>query len=363
MKPKPAERRAGPSALGRRFLVTVVVLAPLVVLGVSRAALRGPVRHPHGDFKEDCALCHDAKGWKPAKISAKFDHGRYGFTLAGAHAASGCRSCHASLEFRGASATCIGCHEDPHRGELGMECGRCHGSRSFVDRGPMVRAHLMTRLPLVGQHAAVECESCHPPAAQGHMQFVNTPADCQSCHLADYDAARNPDHRGGGFSTDCARCHTAMGWNSARFDHQATAFPLTGAHRTVACASCHAGGVYDGLNTSCVSCHRPDYDGTANPAHAAAGFGTECQSCHTTTNWSASFDHDGRFFPIYSGRHRNEWSACADCHTNPTNYTEFNCLGCHPHSDRAETDGHHREESGYRYDSASCYSCHPRGNS
>ena len=29
-----------------------------------------------------------------------------------------------------------------------------------------------------------------------------------------------------------------------------------------------------------------------------------CDTCHSTTAWRpASFDHDGRYFPIYSGKH------------------------------------------------------------
>ena len=139
-----------------------------------------------------------------------------------------------------------------------------------------------------------------------------------------------------------------------------TRFPLTGAHRTVSCQSCHGNGVYPGKSTDCVSCHRSDYDQTTNPVHTAAGFPLDCASCHTTSGWSgARFDHDGRFFPIYSGAHRGRWQSCAECHTNPANYAQFTCLPCHG---QTETNGHHREVSGYQYDSQACYSCHPRGN-
>jgi len=83
----------------------------------------------------------------------------------------------------------------------------------------MVKAHQLTAFPLTGFHATLDCETCHPPAAQGQMQFLNTQADCQSCHMKDYNAARNPDHRGGGFPTECATCHNSIGWKTANFDH------------------------------------------------------------------------------------------------------------------------------------------------
>jgi Zn finger protein HypA/HybF involved in hydrogenase expression len=142
-----------------------------------------------------------AGGWKPARISSKFDHGKFGFRLDGAHAAAACTGCHASLDFSSSSMQCASCHQVPHRGEMGIDCARCHSARSFVDRGPMVRAHQLTRFPLTGSHAGLDCEGCHQPAAQGRLQFVNTQAECRACHMNDFRAAKEPDHVGGGFST------------------------------------------------------------------------------------------------------------------------------------------------------------------
>jgi hypothetical protein len=185
---------------------------------------------------------------------------------------------------------------------------------------------------------------------------------CVSCHQQDYNGTTSPVHSTAGFSTNCQTCHTTTAWQGATFDHSATAFPLTGVHRTTACNDCHGGGVYAGLNTACVSCHQQDYDGTTNPGHAAAGFPTDCASCHTTNGWQgATFNHDTRFFPIYSGRHRGLWSSCTTCHINAANYSQFTCFSCHPHSDRAKTDSDHRGRNGYSYDSQACYNCHPRG--
>ena len=320
--------------------------------------------NPHGKFRDDCRLCHRADAWSPARIDRAFDHEkRSGFALRGAHAAARCQSCHASLDFSGGpGAQCASCHEDPHRGELGGDCARCHTSRSFIERTGMVRAHAFTQFPLTGAHAALDCEMCHEMAPQGHARFVGTDAACQSCHAIDYRATRDPPHLAAGFPLECQICHTPMTWRSARFDHSGTAFPLTGAHRGVACAGCHGDGVYRGKSAACASCHRGDYDRTSDPPHAGAGFPLTCESCHNTTTWSgARFDHDTSNFPIYSGRHAGLWSSCTTCHNVPQNYSAFTCFSCHPHNDRAKTDGDHSGRAGYVYDSAACYSCHPRG--
>ena len=418
----------------RRLLAVLLVLLPVVALGVARGATRPRVANPHGRFKGECDQCHGPEGWKPARISPRFDHAKFGFALEGAHAASSCLGCHKSLDFAASSMMCAACHEDPHRSEMGTDCARCHSARSFVDRGPMLRAHQLTRFPLSGSHAAIDCEGCHKPAAQGQLRFVNTQAECRACHMDEYNSAKSPDHAAGGFSTECQGCHTATTWSHARFDHQRSGFPLTGAHRTAACESCHTGGRYADTPSACIACHQADYD-RAQPPHAASGFAASaCASCHSTTNWSgssfnhdatsfpltgahrsqtcvschsdgvfngkstscqschldtynaavpnhaaagfaasacaschnttswagATFDHDSRYFRIYRGGHAGRWNACTDCHQVPANYASFNCLSCHPHSDRAETDGKHDGNSGYRYESTACYSCHSR---
>lgn len=352
----------------RRGIAALLVVLPLVALGAAGSqarsaspAARARPENPHGSFRGECVDCHGPEGWKPARIGRKFDHAKFGFRLEGAHAAASCMSCHRTLDFAASTMQCASCHQDPHRAEMGTDCARCHSARSFVDRGPMLRAHQLTRFPLSGSHAGLDCESCHPPVAQGRLRFVNTQAECRACHMDQYRSARDPDHAASGFSTECQACHTSTTWSRARFDHARSGFPLTGAHRTAACASCHSGGRYTGTPRDCIACHQQDYD-TAQPAHAAAGFAASaCASCHNTTAWAgATFDHDSRYFRVFRGGHAGRWSSCNDCHTVPSNFTSFDCLGCHPHSDRTKTDDKHRGRSGYRYESTSCYSCHAR---
>jgi hypothetical protein len=329
-----------------------LLIAPLIVALASPLAARlAPPESPHGKFRGECADCHSANAWKPARISTKFNHAKFGFPLEGAHAAASCTSCHASLDFTQEKQLCASCHEDVHRGELGTDCARCHTSRSFIDRSAMLRAHQASRFPLTGSHASLECEDCHKPAAAGHMQFVGQRADCSGCHMADFQAAKAPDHVAGGFPLDCMTCHSTGDWHRARFNHDFTGFPLTGAHRAVDCASCHPGNVFTARSTACASCHQSNYDQTTNPAHAASGFSTQCQTCHTTTSWAgATFNHSG--FPLTGG---HAGVPCASCHSGGV-YQGLStaCVSCHQ-SNYDQTTNPPHAASGY---STQCQTCH-----
>ena len=324
-----------------------------VSLAVRTARAQSKVKNPHGDYKEDCSLCHRATGWKPAQISKKFDHEKFGIPLQGAHATVACTQCHTSLDFAMAPTACVDCHADVHNAELGSDCARCHGTRSFIDRNDQIRMHRLTRFPLAGAHQTLDCEMCHRLAAPGSLSWVNTAADCASCHMADYNATSDPDHAGAGFSQDCAACHNEQAWSRVRFDHGETAFPLTGVHSSLACESCHVGGVFSGLSTACVSCHQQDYDGATNPDHAGAGFPTTCESCHGTRGWSgADFNHATTGFPL-TGAHLGR--ACAECHIgNVFTGLSAACVSCHQQDYDGTTNPNHAS-SGMP---TTCESCH-----
>ncbi len=311
------------------------------------------IANPHGDYKEDCSLCHRSDGWKPARISAKFDHEKFGVPLKGAHASIKCTQCHTNLDFSMASTACVDCHADVHNGELGTDCARCHGTRSFIDRNDQVRLHRMTRFPLAGAHLTLDCEMCHRLTSPDALTWVNTPTDCQSCHMNDYNATTNPNHVASGFSTDCAMCHNEQAWQRVRFDHAATRFPLTGAHTTVACERCHVGGVFSGTPTACVACHQSDYDGTTDPPHAGAGFPTTCADCHTTRGWDgANFNHANTGFPL-TGAHTTV--ACERCHVGGVyTGTPTACVSCH----QADYDGTTNPNHAAASFPTSCVDCH-----
>jgi hypothetical protein len=367
-------------------MLPVVCFCALALLALPLPAAENDEEpeYPHGDFAEDCELCHQAAGWRPVQISDEFDHGKRGFPLLGAHASATCRACHVSLEFTVADDDCVGCHMDIHQGELGTDCRRCHTNESFIDRAWMRRAHVVTLFPLRGAHLPLDCEDCHPPAPQGMGQFVLTPVDCEACHLDLFMAVQDPDHQAGGFPTDCNQCHGQVAWE--RFDHNsllpcenchmddylATTDPN---HQTLGlptdCADCHTPVDWERFdhNTTveCRVCHMDKYLATTNPDHQSIGFNDDCAQCHTTINWEfmggSGFDHDGMFFPIYSGKHAGRWDTCNECHTTPGNFSSFTCLECHPHSDEIKTNADHSEEPGYTYNSQACLGCHPQGDS
>lgn len=315
---------------------------------------RGPVI-PHDTFPKDCSICHTSTSWTEIRQDFVFDHEKEtGVPLLGAHADAECLRCHND---RGPVAVfaqrgCSGCHEDIHRGKLGKNCADCHEERDWSPQEQIAR-HNRTRFPLVGAHVAAGCFRCHPDAQAGN--FDRTDTACVSCHRDDLARATNPDHQVQGWTHDCQQCHIPTSWTGAGFNH--SAFPLTGKHATTPCAQCHVGGIYSGLSHACVSCHQADYDGTTNPNHAAAGFPTTCQICHSTSGWQgATFNHV--WFPITSGHHAG--FACNQCHLVPTNFASFSCIDCHTHN-QTDTDSHHQGVNGYVYASPACYACHPQG--
>jgi len=313
------------------------------------------VKNPHGDIRIACEVCHTPDGWTSMRVPSAFDHAVTGFPLVGRHRSAACGDCHASSVFSRVATSCVDCHRDVHEGRNGLRCDECHSPERWVLRADAIREHAATGFPLVGVHALVECTRCHGNTGEGVITRVSS--QCAACHAAQYAAATSPDHAASGFPTQCETCHSPArtAWTGARFDHAFTGFPLTGAHRALQCAACHTAGGFAGLSGDCFACHQAEYVATSNPSHATAGFGTQCASCHTTNAWQpATFDHD-RFFRIYSGRHRELWTSCAQCHQNPGNYSDFTCLQCHGQTD---TDPRHREVTGYRYESSACYACH-----
>jgi hypothetical protein len=145
------------------------------------------------------------------------------------------------------------------------------------------------------------------------------------------------------------------------FDHSTTNFELTGAHINTNCLNCHQDG-FDGTSTDCFSCHSNEYNNTTDPDHQAANFPNTCEDCHTTIGWTpANFDHDGQYFPIYSGKHNGKWDECIECHSIPNDFSLFSCIDCHEHSNQSELDNKHEGLEGYVYESNACFECHPTG--
>ena len=75
--------------------------------------------------------------------------------------------------------------------------------------------------------------------------------------------------------------------------------------------------------------------------------------------------HD-TFFPIAAGSRHALGSdspaiTCNSCHGGGNSFTQFDCLSCHAHNNQATLALGHSGIAEFNYDSASCYSCHPRG--
>ena len=102
------------------------------------------------------------------------------------------------------------------------------------------------------------CAQCHV-----NNNYTTLPTDCYGCHKADYTGTNNPEPRVSRASRPPARpATTPRSWTTATFNHNKTAFPLTGAHINVACAQCHVNNNYTTLPTNCYGCHQADFTGT-----------------------------------------------------------------------------------------------------
>jgi len=220
-----------------------------------------------GRFGSDCASCHTVSRWSPKQ----FDHNaETGFALPQGHEDLSCASCHSGNLTDPISQDCGTCHQDddPHRGQLGASCESCHVSDSWTAQTWF--DHDLASFPLIGEHAELECASCHETAA-----FHDAGSACISCHVGD-----DPHQLSLGES--CDDCHNPASWQNWLFEHEtATGFALTGAHTLTGCNDCHTQAMTpaEPLSNECNSCHRRD------DVHNGR-FGKNCDVCHTTDSFS-----------------------------------------------------------------------------
>ncbi len=294
---------------------------------------------PHtGQFREragggECASCHTVDGFKPSSFGVK-EHATSRYSLEGKHAEVPCAKCHipagAATLYKVKFARCLDCHTDQHRGQFSAaphlnRCDACHSLQGFRPAKFTLGQHQKIRFPLDGAHVAVACADCHREAmisGSRTAQYRFEDRSCTSCHKDPHkgkfrtwmDRVRADGSRAG-----CLACHTVQSWrDAAGFDHSTTKFPLTGAHRSVACSACHKPVAADAAShevsyrsapTACSGCHQDQHAGQ----FVRAGKTPECSACHSPAKWiPSSFDHDrGTAFPL-KGVHQRV--ACADCH-------------------------------------------------
>jgi predicted CXXCH cytochrome family protein len=326
-------------------LARLLLLAAAALGGPARADIfsPGPLSRPHAQLEglANCTKCHQA-----------------GEQLSQAH----CLECH--KELRPSLVAGKGLHgriPPPER-----DCEKCHHEhqgREFkiVDWGAAGRKgfdHARTGYQLEGKHAKADCARCHDhrlvtdaavraTVEKGRLSHLGTPVACGACHVDEHRGQLGPEGR------DCARCHGAVTWKPARFDHARTAYKLEGKHAKVACQKCHAdqpaaadevpGGMVPPVRPlllarykpvpfqQCVDCHKKD-------PHQGR-FGQSCQGCHSTEDWKKLHGsarekvfHEKTRYPL-RGAHLQV--KCDACHLLPGKKAVYRglaferCTDCH----------------------------------
>jgi len=220
-----------------------------------------------GRYGRECKDCHTPKDWK----KTVFDHDKTDYRLTGKHRKVVCEKCHhGPVGGKEKLPTkCVDCHkgDDPHGGEQGTRCERCHATDGWDKKVSF--DHDLTKFPLIGLHALSSCEDCHVGAA-----YAKTSHECVTCHKKDDEHKR-------ALGPECGACHNPNDWGLWRFNHDKdTKFKLDGEHKGLGCGACHRKPVRKKVNISksCSSCHRDD------DIHRG-GFGMACSRCHTTKSF------------------------------------------------------------------------------
>jgi hypothetical protein len=283
-----------------------------------------------------------------------------------------CALCHVKPVFTDVGKNCQDCHDDVHQRKMGTNCAQCHTVQGWNIAVQAVKDH-QNRFPLLGAHAAVQCEDCHKSAAVGQFQGLSTA--CNSCHLRDFQQAKNPDHVAAQFPQTCDTCHSFDSWLGATVNHSAPPinFPLTNGHANVPCMNCHVGGNYNLqiAATDCgnAGCHLTTWQQTTNPKHSAAATVfpiATCSTCHNTVSWlTANFDHSTTGFPLTNSHQlapAGKVTSCGDCHLS-NNYnlqispTDCGNSGCHL-TTWQQTNNPTHSSAGATFAAANCSTCH-----
>ena len=322
---------------------------------------------------KDCVRCHlEHNGeafhlirWEPSL--EKFDHKLTGYRLEGKHANLACEKCHTTAHmlqvnrelikmkdlnksFFGQSPNCTPCHTDPHKGQLGNECTKCHNVENW--KAAKDFDHSKTRYPLTGLHNKVVCEKCHKAEVPGGpVRYQNMKFDtCTACHV---------DPHKGEFKKSCETCHTTSSWKNLLpgfdFDHSKTKYPLVGKHASVACTACHSNGDFKTQIpfAVCSDCHKPDPHRGQFEKREKQG---ECSECHNLDGWKPSLfgakEHNSSNYPL-KGKHAQV--ECAKCHIPAGKDTVYNvkfsaCADCHK-------DAHDNQFAAAPYNNR-CEPCH-----
>jgi hypothetical protein len=240
------------------------------------------------------------------------------------------------------------------RGPAGdTRCSACHTTSGWTR---VTFDHSRTGFPLEGRHLDAACRDCH----SGADFKAPLPKTCAGCHA---------DAHAGEFGSRCASCHGALSWQT-RFTadaHRRTNFPLTGRHAVIPCEECHLerrDRAFTRATVACFACHQADHARATLTSidHAAAGFGTECRTCHNGFTFrGARFPQHDACFQLAPGPHAA--IACLDCHTGLRSVVASGacstntaaCTRCHTCPSMQDR---HAQVQGFQCKDRKCYECH-----
>jgi hypothetical protein len=184
--------------------------------------------------------------------------------------------------------------------DLAGDCLKCHKPFQGAPRENCVACHQVDKIGLVAVQGKASAAT-RPRKAQFHQHLQEQ--DCVACH---------PEHR-----------DSAVNVAEPQFNHQLVNAAVRG---------------------DCPKCHQAPKD----VAHR--WIATDCDGCHTNTEWvPATCDHR-KTFRLDSDHKPN----CRTCHSYG-DYRKFTCYGCHEHS-AAKVERKHIKE-GIR-DFQKCAQCH-----
>jgi len=275
-----------------------------------------------GSLGAKCAGCHGESNWK----EARFDHDATRFALAGKHTDVKCTDCHRSSNYKETPRSCVACHrkEDDqkgHKGQFGEKCESCHDAKLW--KTTSFNHDTDTKYVLRGKHRSTACTVCHT----AHLYRVKLSPDCYACHEKD-------DKHKETLGKDCGSCHGERNWKeSAKFNHDATSFPLLGKHAKTECKDCHKSAMFKEAPQDCYSCHKKD-------DRHAGNLGEKCADCHVERDWRTTegrFRHDRTRFQLRNA-HAESSLKCNACHKNLYSFrnTPLDCYSCHKKDDKHE---------------------------
>ncbi len=331
-----------------------------------------------------CALCHsDHHGPDFSVVNAlsfslagiddvdNFDHASIGYGMSGPHTELDCTECHThasaaplpegAQRYLGLETACASCHDDPHRGTLGVSCADCHVQEDFAIQLALRHDEV---LPLVGGHAELDCLACHAEGSPYSLEAERsrrrevTPRSCVECHESPHGAGLDAgialvsEFSAG---NSCAACHVSAhdSFQQAESEvtpllHGASGFDLDMPHSEQSCEDCHGEPGEDFAQRfpgrealDCAACHMDPHGAQFDQSVVASA----CIDCHAATHFDPpTFGTELHAHTRLPLEHAHLEVACDACHGKlagqPRRFraTPSRCEDCHDDSHRGAFD-------------------------